>query len=714
MTPRQPLLISAPCRTASKQRPLSSSNFAAASPADTTARRAEWPPYSSQKLVQAQERSQGQAEHQRDKEETEEEKEKLYADWMREGRSQRASMPSPYVAWADQLLRRKIGCLPCRAAKRRCDSRKVGDICARCRSHALICEYKKHNRGRKKKVTPPSPPAATSEPFASTSALSPSLTIRPATLGAAGQAVRHPLPRASTTSPGPDALSPRSSTSAIQFSHVVPVEGDSSPYLPANRQVPMLAAAPQQGGAAPDPIGAGILSELDAQELFKIYFEHLNTVVPILDPALHTVQYCRSSSALLFSAVLTVSAKAARPDRYDECLRRSNKLVGEVVELGTSSIEIVQAFCLLSHWQEAEDSKSWSRVGLAVRMAQQLRLNVRAPRPLPTDETQARKLLNRERVWLYLIIADYHLAIHYSLPRMLTDECVDDPADWVTEHPHLACPGEAILAPWITFSRMCRLYADLLAAMKGDSSDLRSLAWLENDWKRWRARWVVSPATPLLPQQISTLRLCDAYFRFHLAEYRLLHLARHSKEPLELDGPSKVAFTFGECVDAALAVAVCFLHDFADQNLLPYCFNLAWVALAVTSVWLIKNIELMQPLDRTQVIQTLSKVQTATSNASTSPVDMSAHIERLLSHQLSGVAPSLPDLNTPQPPVIPLPPAPQSWPFLATAQQAIQDGLYNPPPATNDVLFPVADDEFWRLLFPVTTEATQAGLVAPY
>lgn len=89
-----------------------------------------------------------------------------------------------------------------------------------------------------------------------------------------------------------------------------------------------------------------------------------------------------------------------------------------------------------------------------------------------------------------LIIADYHLAIHHSLPRMIAEEGVNEPADWVLEHEHLPCAGESLLAPWITFSRICRLYSDMLNGMNGDPANMRSLRWLEQRWKRWKEKWL--------------------------------------------------------------------------------------------------------------------------------------------------------------------------------------------------------------------------------
>lgn len=453
----------------------------------------------------------------------------------------------------------------------------------------------------------------------------------------------------------------------------------------------------------------------------------MNLVVPVLDPALHSPDSVRQKSALLFSAVLTVTAKAVRPKAYNACVLLCNKLIGQAVEFGLSTVEVVQALLLLTHAKQPTDSSSWRKVGYAIRMAQELRLNVRAPRPLPEDERQAREILNKERAWLStfalllrvksvcslrpradLIIADYHLAIHHTLPRMISEEDVDDPADWVAEHAvQLPCPGESTLAPWITFSRMCRLYADMLAAMTSDPSSTRSLKWLENDWRRWRSRWLgdnralsllpsrlsrPDPRPPpraagldFLPPQISTIRLCDAFFRFHLAEYKLLWVARYRSRdrPLNTEEPSELSSAFCECVDASLALAAVFQNDFAVPGYLSFCFNLTWVSLAVVSVWLVKvrppvpllppptspcpsrhsltpcslllsrsqNIVAMSPSDRDRVIRTLNDIRSSTEDASRNSDDMSAYTHRLISHLLSTVSPAwqLSSLAAPQP-----------------------------------------------------------------
>lgn len=122
--------------------------------------------------------------------------------------------------------------------------------------------------------------------------------------------------------------------------------------------------------------------------------------MPILDPILHTAAHCRELSQLLFTSVLTITAKLIRPKVYSACLMISNKLLGQAFEYSLCSVEVIQALLLLTNWKRADDPTSWRKTGYATRMAIELQLNRFAPRPLPRNERQAREILNRERCWL--------------------------------------------------------------------------------------------------------------------------------------------------------------------------------------------------------------------------------------------------------------------------------------------------------------------------
>ena len=156
-----------------------------------------------------------------------------------------------------------------------------------------------------------------------------------------------------------------------------------------------------------------------------------------------------------------------------------------------------------------------------------------------------------------------------------------------------------------------------------------------------------------MPEQISTFRLCDSYFRFHIAEYRLLFIARYQSggESLDTKVPTPLSFAYNDCVDAALGLASLFQTVFVDNQYLPYCFNLVWVSLAVTSIWLVKNMAAMDQVDRRRVTESLTQVRWAAHQASNSVDDMAAYMYRLLDHLLRDLPNDRDNSGSPSPPV---------------------------------------------------------------
>ncbi|ODO03515.1 hypothetical protein L198_02362 [Cryptococcus wingfieldii CBS 7118] len=385
----------------------------------------------------------------------------------------------------------------------------------------------------------------------------------------------------------------------------------------------------------PDPLMAGIMTEEVCAELFEFYFRHLNATVALLDSVLHTPDRCRNRSPLLFTAVLAISSRVIRPKLYSQSLLLANRMVGQAVEFGVCTLEVIQALCLLTHWKKADDDTSWVRVGMAIRMAQMLGLDKTSPRPLPRDEMRAREVLNRERVWLS------DLSIAHGLPKMLKDD-VEDPADWVADHPHLPTPGESSFSPIITFNRLCKLYTDSLESMNGDPSNMRMLNWMEIEWKRWRERWLLKNDRHNFSHfQIAALKVSDAIFRFHLGEYRLLFIARFETKgkPLKVSEPSPLSMAFTECSDAALGLAEIVQREFVPHGYLTYCFSTTWSMLAITVIWLVRNLEPMSGTDRARVIRLLADLQFSMGEASTSGDDMAAYTHRFLKHLLNGISP---------------------------------------------------------------------------
>lgn len=117
-------------------------------------------------------------------------------------------------------------------------------------------------------------------------------------------------------------------------------------------------------------------------------------------------------------------------DLYRKCLKTAKRVAFDVMTRGFKSVEIVQGFLLLCHWNQpaerfeedrcasparldfADPQSTWAFSGLAIRMATDLNLNRKTLAVLPDDvseETRTlyeREIRNRERTYLYVYICD--------------------------------------------------------------------------------------------------------------------------------------------------------------------------------------------------------------------------------------------------------------------------------------------------------------------
>ncbi|CAE6451927.1 unnamed protein product, partial [Rhizoctonia solani] len=89
------------------------------------------------------------------------------------------------------------------------------------------------------------------------------------------------------------------------------------------------------------PVSMGFLQEAEVPELFRLYHEFLNPLIALLDPALHTPTYVRTRSSVLFTAILTVSCRFARPNVWENCNSLGQTLLGRALADGICSIEYV-------------------------------------------------------------------------------------------------------------------------------------------------------------------------------------------------------------------------------------------------------------------------------------------------------------------------------------------------------------------------------------
>ncbi|GJN88061.1 hypothetical protein Rhopal_001017-T1 [Rhodotorula paludigena] len=238
-------------------------------------------------------------------------------------------------------------------------------------------------------------------------------------------------------------------------------------------QRPSLLSAAAKGKKAspkmPDPVDLHVLSALEASQLFQLFHSQLNPYIILFDRHLHTPEYVRSTSTVLFTAILAASAKFFRPDLHAQLLLTAQQLVTRSMGGdGEPHIGLVQSLLILTYWKEPLDTSSWLKVGYAIRLGYQLGLHQKRYTALPANEHEARIVLDRERTWIVLICFDNsYMLSEEDAPgvdtHMITQWDVDIDS-WLDETKPYDVPDDHEQVISISLIKIFRLYPNVARA----------------------------------------------------------------------------------------------------------------------------------------------------------------------------------------------------------------------------------------------------------
>ena len=94
-----------------------------------------------------------------------------------------------------------------------------------------------------------------------------------------------------------------------------------------------------------------VIGEPEARQLYGLFLSELNPLIKILDPALHTFDRVRTMSSVLFTSVLTVSAKFYRHDLYKTLLAHARHLHARGQVECEGGIGLIQGLAMLCYWK---------------------------------------------------------------------------------------------------------------------------------------------------------------------------------------------------------------------------------------------------------------------------------------------------------------------------------------------------------------------------
>ncbi|GAA5893533.1 hypothetical protein JCM6882_007845 [Rhodosporidiobolus microsporus] len=243
-----------------------------------------------------------------------------------------------------------------------------------------------------------------------------------------------------------------------------------------------------------DPVQAGIITSTDLERLINLYFQHLRPFLWLLIPELHSVDSLRISSPFLTTAIAAVSA-AYDPLSADliAALRdHALQLATRVVHGGLRSLEIVQAFFILSHWANPStpttDSRSWQWLGQAWRIATELRIDLP---PVPPGKPLDVHAKNRLSTFSLLFCGELAMAVQtgrIDCLRLVPPSASHlSPTAFAPEVPDYHY--SANLAVNVILAKALHLAAGLREEVASDDLRRSFLSFWRPQMEEWRKRW---------------------------------------------------------------------------------------------------------------------------------------------------------------------------------------------------------------------------------
>ncbi|KAM0748122.1 hypothetical protein T439DRAFT_328109 [Meredithblackwellia eburnea MCA 4105] len=644
---------------------------------------------------------------------------------------------------------RHQACLSCRALKRRCFNDGDGSICRRCKDAELECTYHQSKRGPKAGA-----PQRRKRPRLGVSledgdkskklARNDSWTLKklPLHLPQIPSDVRPPKipsPLSATIIPPKDEndTSSHSGSSpdgsfAVRNPHPTGNFGlnklldanhgqaEISRISLADAFVP-VADKKEVGSFTTEEeqfkniVEVGILPDNHVQPLFDYYFAHLNAMPSLLDPALHTASYCRVRSPFLFTAILTVTLRVTLPNLYPASLTMSRIMISKGMAAGISNLEFFQAIAILVFWQEATDNSGPKKIAYVIRGSFELGLHKARKRPLPECEREKRKVLDGERFWIYLTLADYRISLHRGLPRMIDDKYRHDALSWYFEHDGPTfCPQEAGSLPLMELSRILDLFAVLVA--QDDVEPMSELLrCLQTEEAAWTSRWAgESPITPLCPAPKSLTKLYSQLLKFQIQEVGLVVAIKKQANAHGRDRGTYFssddcpAVAFARCTREAINV-IDLMHKELTSTTVVFPIDALFVSTASAAVWLGQNLKGMSTSSFQDAVNSLRRLEYVCEENANSPQTMIGYTARLLRHLLKKAS-SIPALQSSLPESDMMAPATATITDATLSQAPVEPPL-PPPPNVESELASVLDNNNSQFSL---SEYLSASLNAPY
>ncbi|KIY46961.1 hypothetical protein FISHEDRAFT_31353, partial [Fistulina hepatica ATCC 64428] len=334
-------------------------------------------------------------------------------------------------------------------------------------------------------------------------------------------------------------------------------------------------------------------------ELFKIYFDNLNIHCNLLDPTFHTPSLVCSRSPILLTTICAIASKfyPANPALRPRLTELAHKLAFSVPAKGYKSLEIIQAYLLLSLWgcnavERYEMDQTWFLLGMAIRMATDLNLHRQtAVNRSSTPEGTARELEvhNRERTWIVCFVLDRSFSSQMGKPHCIReDNTIRSAREWALRP--TAVQTDASIAGYCELQRLMSRCIDFLYSSTDSSSGLHIdfdyvliIQTFEQQLADWGRDWRNIVTKPAEMTRYLQYRKIMSSFYFH---YALLVLNSFGLQNALDHAPMNIGHFFGRCHSAAVTCATLVRDELGPQGFLKYspdshCVQISYAVLSL-------------------------------------------------------------------------------------------------------------------------------------
>ncbi|CBQ73152.1 conserved hypothetical protein [Sporisorium reilianum SRZ2] len=258
-----------------------------------------------------------------------------------------------------------LACLKCRAIKVKCWKSDPNDPrCSRCNRLDLFCEFREHHRGKKlEKVIADENRNVVLTPEMLTRA-------RRLLLPCSSYPLAIDLGALAMTDSSDDA--PYLALPSTSFS---PVFGTSASYAASGlASAGSVSPAGMASSVYYDVVHMHAVSWTDACYLYSLYLTQLNPIAALLEPSVHTVQYTREQSPILFSTVLAIASRLFRPALHAACHAAAAAVLKFASSRQLCSVDHIHALIVGAVWAAPGDATRAEALAAAVAYAYELGL----------------------------------------------------------------------------------------------------------------------------------------------------------------------------------------------------------------------------------------------------------------------------------------------------------------------------------------------------